>query len=92
MAHDNGGVGKKSVGGRPVAIWSWDSDSIAIRFNEAYLQLTGDAGDGDGFDLDGGSSNCVVEYNYSHDNVGDGYHSIQHRAQVRPQHLPLQCQ
>ena len=73
IAHDNGGVGKKSVGGGPVAIWSWDSDSIAIRFNEAYRQLTGDAGDGDGFDLDGGSSNCVVEYNYSHDNVGDGY-------------------
>ena len=73
LAHDNGGVGKKTVGGGPVAIWAWDSDSVTIRFNEAYRQQTGDAGDGDGFDLDGGASNCVVEYNYSHDNVGNGF-------------------
>jgi Right handed beta helix region len=30
-------------------------------------------GDGDGFDLDGGTSNSYLQHNYSHDNHGSGY-------------------
>src|SRR5205814_224044 len=29
--------------------------------------------DGGGFDLDGGCTNGVIQYNYSHDNYGAGY-------------------
>ena len=43
---------------------------------------TGNAPDGDGFDLDGGSIECVLQYNYSHDNDGAGHPRL---------HLPLRA-
>jgi hypothetical protein len=58
----------------PVAIWyAWSKRSI-IQFCEAWDNHTGGLkGDGGGFDLDGGCSECVLQYNYSHDNDGAGY-------------------
>jgi hypothetical protein len=67
VAHDNGSAGFGSVG-----IWTGDSKNVTIQFNEVYHQGT-TAQDGDGFDIDGGCTNCVMQYNYSHDNVGVGY-------------------
>jgi hypothetical protein len=63
------GNGRRASGG--VGIWAFDSDHIVIEHNESYGNLTiGD--DGDGFDLDGGVSHSLVQYNYSHDNAGVG--------------------
>jgi len=58
----------------PVAIWyAWSARSV-IQFCEAWDNHTGGRGaDGGGFDLDGGCTDCVMQYNYSHDNDGAGF-------------------
>ena len=48
------------------------SRRITIQHCEAFRNRTGTSPDGDGFDLDGGSIECVIQYNYSHDNDGAG--------------------
>jgi hypothetical protein len=50
------------------------SNAITFQFNEAYNGKFADGGcDGNGFDIDGGATNIVMQYNWSHDNMGDGY-------------------
>lgn len=65
--HDFAALG---IGG--VGIWTFDADSITIQKNEAYNGRTSGV-DGDGFDIDGGVTNSVMQYNYAHDNVGAGF-------------------
>ena len=67
VAYNNGARGSGSVG-----IWAFDANAITIQDNESYANQTV-ADDGDGFDLDGGVSNSVMQYNYAHDNVGIGF-------------------
>ena len=71
-AHDNGANGNFASGG-PVGIWVADATNCTIQFCESYSNKTGSTADGDGFDLDGGLQNAVIQYCYSHDNVGAGY-------------------
>ncbi len=59
-------------GGGPVGIWTWDSNRVIIQHNESYNNKTSTI-DGGGFDLDGGVTNSVMQYNYSHGNAGAGY-------------------
>ena len=59
--------------GGPVGIWAWDANAITIQNNESHHNHTNSTADGGGFDLDGGCTNCIVQYNYSHDNDGPGY-------------------
>jgi len=68
----NCGQGNASCGG-PVGIWYWDSDQVTIQYNEAYNISSGTGCDGGGFDFDGGVTNGIMQYNYSHDNDGGGY-------------------
>jgi hypothetical protein len=58
----------------PVGIWfAWAKDSV-IQFCESFDNHTaGNKADGGGFDIDGGCTGCVLQYNYSHDNDGAGY-------------------
>ena len=49
-------------------IWCIWSEDCLIQYNESYGQ--GPSGDGEGFDIDGGCSGTIVQYNYSHDNYG----------------------
>ena len=56
----------------PVGIWAYDSDRVTIQFCVAHHNRS-TATDGGGFDLDGGLTNSVLQYNYSHDNFGSGY-------------------
>lgn len=72
-AYNNGWYNAAAKGG-PAAIWCYDSKNIIFQYNEAHHNGTG-AGtpDGDGFDLDGGAVNCIMQYNYSHDNYGAGF-------------------
>jgi hypothetical protein len=59
--------------GGPGGIWTWDSNNITIQFCESYSNSSGTGCDGLGFDLDGGVTNSLMQYNYSHDNDGAGY-------------------
>ncbi len=68
----NNGYLCNSTGGGPVAIWCWESDNVIFQFNEAHHN-SAVYKDGGGFDFDGGASNCIAQYDYSHDNAGAGY-------------------
>jgi Right handed beta helix region len=70
-AWENGALCNKAPGG-PCGIWTAGSRRITIQHCESFRNRTGNAPDGDGFDLDGGSIECVLQYNYSHDNDGAG--------------------
>ncbi|MBO2031278.1 right-handed parallel beta-helix repeat-containing protein [Siccationidurans ginsengisoli] len=61
------------VSGGPVGIWGYCCNNLTIQKCEAHHNMTGTAHDGGGFDLDGGCTNSVLQYNYSHDNQGAGY-------------------
>lgn len=71
-AYENGQLNDYEGGG-PVGIWAWDANRVVIQFNESHHNRTDSSKDGGGFDLDGGMTNSVVQYNYSHDNDGAGY-------------------
>jgi hypothetical protein len=57
--------------------WTWDSLNTTIQFTESHHNMTPDntkhARDGGGFDCDLGSEDCMIQYNWSHDNEGEGY-------------------
>ena len=68
------GLGVDPSDHSPVAIWYAWAKNCVIQCCEAYDNHTGGRGaDGGGFDLDGGCIDCVLQYNYSHDNDGAGY-------------------
>ena len=74
VAHDNGQM--NTWCGGPGGIWTIESNNITIQYCESYLNHFGkgtNACDGLGFDLDGGVTNSVMQYNYSHDNDGGGF-------------------
>ena len=66
VAHD---IGATSSSGT-VGIWCYDANACTISFNEVYNQFNGSAGFGTStaYDLDGGVTNSVMEYNYSYAN------------------------
>jgi hypothetical protein len=70
-AFENGEFNDSEAGGG-FGIWAWDSNAVVIQHSEAYANQSRSA-DGGGFDLDGGVTNSVVQYNYSHDNHGAGF-------------------
>jgi hypothetical protein len=58
----------------PVGIWFFQALRCVIQHCESFDNHTaGCTADGGGFDLDGGAVDCVMQYNYSHDNDGAGY-------------------
>lgn len=61
------------TGGGPVGIWGYRCNNLLIQRNESHHNKTGTTKDGGGFDIDGGCTNCTMQYNYSHDNDGPGY-------------------
>ena len=71
IVHDVGG-NSTSCGG-PGGVWCYESNNITIQFNEVYQvrPITYTSGcDWIAYDLDGGVSHSVVQYNYSHNNFG----------------------
>jgi len=70
QAYNNGWLFEIPAG--PVGIWVWEASNVVIQFCESHHNRTS-GGNGDGFDIDGGCVNCVMQYNYSHDNDGPGY-------------------
>lgn len=59
-------------GNGPVGIWTWASDRVTIQFCVSHHNRSTGI-DGGGFDFDGGVTNSILQYNYSHDNHGSGY-------------------
>ncbi len=76
VAHDNGGRGP-ATGGGPFGIWVWEVNGFTLQHNLVYNQKSSSNLDGGAYDLDGGSSNCVVQYNYSYNNEGPAIGLIQ---------------
>jgi hypothetical protein len=70
VAWNNGHLNGSRTGG-PVGIWTCTSKRVTIQRCESYANGTTGA-DGGGFDIDGGCEECVLQYNYSHDNDGPG--------------------
>ena len=70
----NNGWDMPWTGNGPVGIWIWDCRDIIIQYCIAHDNKTRPgAGDGGGFDLDGGVSNSVIQYCLSYNNQGAGY-------------------
>ncbi len=46
---------------------------MIIQYCESHHNRAGGRWDGGGFDFDGGTTNSILQYNYSHDNDGAGY-------------------
>lgn len=55
-----------------VGIWAWSSRNLIFQHCVADSTRT-NGGDGGGFDIDGGTENCIVQYCYSYFNDGPGY-------------------
>jgi len=70
-AYNNGYEGGCKVGG-PIGIWAAVANNVIIQCCESHHNRAG-KGDGGGFDFDGGTTNSILQYNYSHDNDGAGY-------------------
>lgn len=57
----------------PVGIWTAaGADSVVIQYCISHHNKS-PKGDGGGFDFDGGTTNCLMQYNYSYQNGGCGY-------------------
>lgn len=74
VVHDIG-ANVTSCGGAS-GIETYTANKITVRFNEVYNIQPSPAYtkgcDWDGIDLDGGTTNSIVEYNYTHHNAGSG--------------------
>jgi hypothetical protein len=71
LAYKNGGLNNTIQGGN--AVWAYDSTNVTFQRNEAYGNRTGHLADGGGFDFDQNVSNSMMQFNYSHDNQGNGF-------------------
>lgn len=73
VAHDNG-----AYSAMPQGFSVQESDGVTVRHCEAYRTSTASGRDGNGFIIDGGCTNCVIEYCYAHDNYGAGFQMTQY--------------
>ena len=54
--------------GTPNAIWTWSCTNCTVQYNEAFDNRSPGV-DGGAFDIDWGSTNTIVQYNYGHHNA-----------------------
>jgi hypothetical protein len=70
----NNGWDMPRRGNGPVGIWGWDCDRLTIQHCISHDNKTAaGADDGGGFDLDGGATRSILQYNLSYNNHGCGY-------------------
>lgn len=80
VAQTNGGVIQNSVandngqvhGNGNFGFFTYGSNNVVIQGNLAYGNRSPGGYDGGGFDIDGGATNSIVQYNHSYDNDGAG--------------------
>lgn len=70
-AYENGRNNDFPLAG-PAGIWAWDSKFVCIQYCYSHHNRS-QTKDGDGFDLDGGVRNSIMQYNYSCFNDGPGF-------------------
>jgi len=63
------GLAPAGISYTPNGIWTWQTDTALIQFNEGYSTHSYGV-DGGVFDIDWGSSNTTIQYNYAHDAQG----------------------
>ncbi len=68
VAYNNGALADAGEG--PVGIWAYQANNVNFQYNTSYSNRTGGPADGGGFDLDGGVTNSIMQYNYAYDNDG----------------------
>ncbi|MCC6698531.1 MAG: right-handed parallel beta-helix repeat-containing protein [Candidatus Hydrogenedentes bacterium] len=68
----NNGWDMPREGNGPVGIWAWNADRVVVQFCVSHDNKS-PSWDGGGFDLDGGVTNSILQYNLSYNNVGPGY-------------------
>lgn len=71
LAYDNGFLCNARVGG-PCGIWLHAATRSVIQHCVSINNRTGRGLDGAGFDLDGGTTFCTIQYCYARDNDGAG--------------------
>lgn len=77
----NNGWDMPRDGNGPVGIWAYMCDSILIQQCYSHHNRTSEKGkDGGGFDLDGGVTNSIMQYNHSAFNEGAGYGLYQYNG------------
>jgi parallel beta-helix repeat protein len=69
-AYGNGAL-NADAGGGSVGIWCYNARDVVIQHCESHHNETGNL-DGGGFDIDGGCTDCVIRWCYTHDNAGPG--------------------
>jgi hypothetical protein len=70
----NNGWDMPRRGNGPVGIWGWNCDRLTIQHCISHDNKTAPgAVDGGGFDLDGGATRSILQYNLSYHNHGCGY-------------------
>lgn len=69
----NNGASTNNVNGGPTGIWMSQCNTTFIKLCESYGNRSPAGVDGCGFDMDGGTLNSGLLYNYSHDNDGAGF-------------------
>jgi hypothetical protein len=72
-AYESGSLSDAFESGGPVGIWAWNSDQVTIQFCKSHDMATANNADGGGYDLDGATTNSVIQYNVSWNNHGYGY-------------------
>ncbi|MBV8731555.1 MAG: right-handed parallel beta-helix repeat-containing protein [Acidobacteriia bacterium] len=72
----NNGQNTVSFGG-PMGIMAMESNNIVVQANEVHHMHTS-SGDGGGIDFDGGVTNSIIQYNYTHENDGSGINLAQY--------------
>ena len=70
---DKNGINNAHLGAGIAGIWFYDVDNGIIQNCEAFGNYGSQETDGNGFGIDGGCQNCIIQYCYSHDNEGGGY-------------------
>ena len=77
----NNGWDMPRDGNGPVGIWGYMCDSLIIQRCYSHHNKTSLYGkDGGGFDIDGGITNSVIQYNISAYNEGTGYGIFQYKG------------
>ena len=77
----NNGWDMPRKGNGPVGIWGYDCNRLIIQHCISHDNKTASgAYDGGGFDLDGGATNSILQYNLSYNNHGCGYLLCQYKG------------
>jgi hypothetical protein len=76
-AYENGKNNRNTAGG-PQGIWCYNTKNTTIQYSVSHSNRAGLKYDGGGFDIDGGSQNCIIQYCYSYNNDGPGFAMFDH--------------